>query len=83
MLYKYVRGKLPAINAEEFLIPLRNKRNIKPRIQTDFQTSNFVQRYSVNHTECFKIPDSQTNLKTPSLSGVTICQYRTVLYRTR
>ena len=61
MLYKVVRGTVPAINADEFLIPLRNKRNIKPRIQTDFQTTNFVQRYSLNHTECFKIPDSQTD----------------------
>ena len=33
MLYKVVRGTVPAINAGEFLIPLRNKRNIKPRIQ--------------------------------------------------
>ena len=61
MLYKAVRGTVPPINADEFLIPLRNKRNIKPRIQTDFQTTNFVQRYSVNHTECFKITDSQTD----------------------
>ena len=61
MLYKVVRDTVPAINADEFLIPLRNKRNIKPRIQTDFQTTNFVQSYSVNHTECFKIPDSQTD----------------------
>ena len=59
MLYKFVRGTV--INADEFLIPLRNKRHIKPRIQTDFQTTNFVQRYSVNHTECFKVPDSQTD----------------------
>ena len=54
-------GTVPAINADELLIPLRNKRNIKPRIQTDFQTPNFVQRYAVNHTECFKIPDPQTD----------------------
>ena len=60
MLYKVLRGTVPAINADEFLIPLRNKK-IKPRIPTDFQTTNFVQRYSVNHTECFKIPDSQTD----------------------
>ena len=56
MLYKVVRGTLPAINADKFLIPLRNIRNIKPHIQTDFQTTNVK-----NHTECFKIPDSQTD----------------------
>ena len=61
MLYKVVRGMVPAINADEFLIPLRNKRNIKPRLCSDFQTTNFVQRYSVNHTECFKIPESKSD----------------------
>ena len=63
MLYKVVRGMVPAINADnvKFLIPLRNKRNIKPRLCYDFQTTNFVQRYSVNHTECFKIPESKSD----------------------
>ena len=65
MLYKVVRGMpggmVPAINIDEFLIPLRNKRNIKPRLCSDFQTTNFVQRYSVNHTECFKIPESKSD----------------------
>ena len=50
MLCKVMWGTVPAINADEFLIPLKNKRNIKPRFQTDFQTTNFVQRYAVNHT---------------------------------
>ena len=61
ILYKVMRGMIPAINADEFLIPLRNKRNIKPRLCSDFQTTNFVQRYSVNHTECFKIPESKSD----------------------
>ena len=61
MLYKVVRGMVPAFNADEFLIPLRNKRNIKPRLCSDIQITNFVQRYSVNHTECFKIPESKSD----------------------
>ena len=61
MLYKVVRGMVPAINADEFLIPLGNKTNIKPRLCSDFQTTNFVQRYSVNHIECFKIPESKSD----------------------
>ena len=60
MLYKVVRGMVPAINADEFLIPIRNKRNIKPRVQSDFQTTNIVEKFSTNHSECFKIPDSHT-----------------------
>ena len=60
MLYKVVRGMVPAINADEFLIPIRNKRNIKPRVQSDFQTTNIVEKFSTNHLECFKISDSHT-----------------------
>ena len=62
MLYKVVRGMVPAINADD---PLRNKRNIKPRLFSDFQTTNFVQRYmySVNYAERFKIPESKSTKK--------------------
>ena len=60
MLYKVVRGLVPAINADEFLIPIRNKRNIKPRVQSDFHTTNIVEKFSTNHSECFKIPNAHT-----------------------
>ena len=60
MLYKTVQGMVPAINADEFLIPIRNKRHIKPRVQSDFHTTNIVEKFSTNHSECFKIPDSHT-----------------------
>ena len=60
MLYRVVRGMVPAINADEFLIPIRTKRNIKPRVQPDFQTTNIVEKFSTYHSECFKIPDSHT-----------------------
>ena len=59
---------VPAINADKFLIPIRNKRNIKPRVQSDFQTTNIVEKFSTNHSECFKIPDSsKNNIETHSL----------------
>ena len=58
MLYKVVRGMVPAINADEFLIPIRNKRHIKPLVQSDFHATNIVEKFSTNHSECFKIPDS-------------------------
>ena len=50
MLYKVVRGMVPAINADEFLIPIRNKRHIKPRVQSDFHTTNIVEKFSTNHS---------------------------------
>ena len=60
MLYKVVRGMVSAINADEFLIPIRNKRPIKPCVQSDFHTTNIVEKFSTNHIECFKIQDSHT-----------------------
>ena len=53
MLYKVVRGMVPAINADEFLIPIRNKRHIKPRVPSDFHTTNIVKKFSTNYSECF------------------------------
>ena len=44
MLYKVVRGMVPAINADEFLISIWNKRQIKPRVQSDFHTTNNVEK---------------------------------------
>ena len=31
MMYKIVRGMIPAINAGEVFIPIKNKRQIKPK----------------------------------------------------
>ena len=31
-----------------------------PRVQSDFQPTNIVEKFSTNHSECFKIPDSYT-----------------------
>ena len=74
MLYKVVRGMVPAINADRFLIPIRNKRNIKPRLQSDFQTTNIVENFSTNHSECFKIPDSHTEQYRNSLFVRTVSE---------
>ena len=60
MLYKVVRDMVPPISADEFLIPTRNKIHIKPCLQPGFHSTNIVEKYSTNHTECCKIPDSHT-----------------------
>ena len=45
-----------------------SKRNIKPRVQSDFHTTNIVEKFSTNHSECFKIPEfTQNNIETHSL----------------
>ena len=68
MLYKVVRNMVPAVNADEFLIPIRNKRNIKPRVQSDFHTTNIVEKFSTIHSECSKYRIlTQNNIETHSL----------------
>ena len=80
MLYKIVRGMVPAINADEVFIPIRNKRQIRAKTHQDCFSTNFVNRYTLNNPECYKVPASkQINSKTlsfcdwNSLSDIYIC----------
>ena len=69
MLYKVVQGMVPAINAGEFLIPIRNKRQIKPRVQSDFHTTNIVEKFStitIQSASKYRIL-TQNNIETHSL----------------
>ena len=62
MLYKIVRGMVPAINADEVFIPIRNKRQIRAKKKhQDYYTSNFVNKYTQNNSECYKVPESNTD----------------------
>ena len=61
MLYKIVRGMVPAINADEVFIPIRNKRQIRAKKHQDYYTSNFVNKYTQNNSECYKVPESNTD----------------------
>ena len=75
MLYKVVRGMVPAINADKFLIPIRNKRHIKSCVQSDFHTTNIMENFSTNHSERFKIPDSHTKLYKNSFFVRTVSEW--------
>ena len=69
-LYKIVRGMVPAINAVEVFVPIRSKRQSrakkkkkkkKKQKHQDCYTSNFVNRYIQNNSECYKVPESKTD----------------------
>ena len=47
MMYKIVRGMVPAINAYEVFIPIRNKRQIKPKSHQDCYSSNIISKYAL------------------------------------
>ena len=61
MMYKIVRGMVPAINADEVSIPIRNKRQIKPKSHQDCYLSNIISKYALNNSECYKVPASNTD----------------------
>ena len=60
MLFKIVRGMVPAINADNVFTPRRNKRQIRSKNYQDCQPSNFVDRYNLNNSPCYKVPHSKT-----------------------
>ena len=61
MLYKIIRGMVPEINADEVFIPIRNKRQIRAKTHQDCYSTNFVNRYALNNSECYKVPASKTD----------------------
>ena len=46
MMYKIVRGMVPAINADEVFIPIRNKRQIKTKSHQDCYSTNIISKYA-------------------------------------
>ena len=61
MMYKIVRGKVPATNADEVFIPIRNKRQIQPKIHQNYYSSNIISKYTLNKSECVKNPAPNTD----------------------
>ena len=63
-LFKIAEGLVPAIPPDLYLTPMRQKRHIKPRVFTDCETTNIVNKYVTNNTRPFVIPQSSTNTYT-------------------
>jgi len=52
--FKVVEGLVPAMPCQDYLTPIRGKRNIKAKRFQDCVSSNIVERHEVNHTRGFK-----------------------------
>ena len=59
-LYNISRGKVPAIPANNFLIPIKNKRKIKAKTFDSCVTQNIIKRHQNLHSNCFQLPESQS-----------------------
>ena len=54
LLYKVVKGCVPAINIEHYLKPLRKKRNIRAKHHEDFIQQNIVENQINNNSQCYQ-----------------------------
>lgn len=60
-LFKISEGLIPALPSKDFLTPAdNNKRKIKPKTYSGFETNNIIRKYAYNNTRGFIVPDAQT-----------------------
>jgi hypothetical protein len=74
-LYKIVEGLIPAIPADPFLTPLRNKRQIKTTNRPEYTSSNFVERYGRNNSRCFVLDSAKTDTHRNSFFIRTVSEW--------
>ena len=61
-LFKIAEGLVPAIPSDRYLIPIKNKRNIKANpIFKDYVHDNKVEKYETTSTKPFKIPEAKNS----------------------
>ena len=59
---RVVEGSVPGLPVNNFLEPQKeNKRQIKPKLFSDFSSTNIVERSASTHSRCFKVPHTRTN----------------------
>ena len=62
VMYKIMRGMVPAINADEVFIPIRNKRQIKPKTHQDYYLKTLlVNTLQIIWSDIHKVPASNTH----------------------
>ena len=61
LFFKVVKGLVPALPADKFLKEIKDKRQIKPKIQEDFISDNLVRRQDRNHKQCFHVETTSTD----------------------
>ena len=59
-LYNISKGKVPAIPANDFLIPIKNKRKIKAKTFDSCVTHNIIKRHQNLHSNCFQLPETKS-----------------------
>ena len=57
-LYSIQKGKVPAINTNEYLTPIKSKRRIKAKHFSDCVTENIIKRHQNLNNKSFQLPES-------------------------
>ena len=70
IFYKVVEGLVPAIASEDYLKETRNKRKRKDKQYEGFETSNIIDRQTVNNS--FELIQFKTDIRKNSFFSKTI-----------
>ena len=74
-LYSIQKGKVPAIDKNDYLIPLQNKRHIRAKTFSDCVAQNIVSRHQNIHNNCFQLPTSKSIVYRNSFFPRTISEW--------
>ena len=58
--YKVIEGLVPPSPPEDVLKPIRQKRHIRAKKYSDYQSSNFIERQVINDDKCFIVEKAKT-----------------------
>ena len=74
-LYNIQTGKVPAINKDVYLKPIRQKRKIKAKSFSDCVTINILTRHQNLNSKCFQLPESVSTVYRHSFFPKTISEW--------
>ena len=73
LLYKVANGTPPGLPPDDYLTPVRNKRQIRARRFDDYVAKNVVQGHKLRHSRCFKTPAAAGDVYKNSFFVRTTC----------
>ncbi len=74
-LYKLSKKLVPAIHSDQYLTPVRPRRQIRARKFENYQSANIIERQATNHNQCFTPPRSTTEQYKHSFFPKTIIEW--------
>ena len=74
-LYNIQTGKVPAIDKDIYLNPIKQKRRIKAKTFSDCVTDNILTRHQNLNSKCFNLQKSNSNAYKHSFFPKTIAEW--------